>query len=111
MKVNMNEIGRVKLIAANVRIDTNGPMQYWARIPTLFINVISVERAPLTSFVAISPVYMGATVYTMPYPRPENIRATDSTGTELATMTNTQPRMKGIAPRRRVVFLPKRSAK
>lgn len=70
-----------------------------------------VDSAPLTSFVAISPVYIGATVYTMPYPRPENILATYSTATDLAKMTSTQPIMKGTAPSRRADFLPKRSAK
>lgn len=83
----------------------------WLKLLTLFIRVISVERAPLTWLVAISPVYMGATVYTTPYPRPENIRATYSSGTDFATMTSTQPMIKGTAPRSSVVFLPNRSAK
>lgn len=48
MNVRTNETGRIKLMAARVCIDTKGPMQYWARIPTLFIKVIRVERAPRT---------------------------------------------------------------
>lgn len=75
------------------------------------MTVISVAMAPLTSSEAISPRYIGAAVYAMPYPRPEISRDAYIVGTFPASITSIQPMMYGTEARSSVFFLPILSAR
>lgn len=73
-------------------------------------NCINEPKAPLTSSLEISPMYIGCTVITNPTPNPCNRRAKHMIHTLLAISNKIQEATKSIVLPNRVHFLPTLSA-